>query len=183
MEIRRSAFLYFLRSGRSGSGRDQEIKPPRQMSAEDFCCCFNSKKRRGKAILFSFPFCLISLFLGAALGKNSADFVMIDRSDLKRLIHHKNVSNLSDSMVWYNMFIIFVMYCMLPVPVKWCTVCCLLTAIIHIIVLAALVKQSEKRQPDGSIINKQPNPVWNVFSIGLLYLGKPFRLCFFMIKH
>ena len=67
--------------------------------------------------------------------------VLIDRSDyiiLKRHIHHKNVSNLSDSMVWYNMFIIFVMYCMLPVPVKWCTVCCLLTAIIHIIVLAAL---------------------------------------------
>jgi len=76
-----------------------------------------------------------------------------------------------DSMVWYNMFIIFVMYCMLPVPVKWCTVCCLLTAIIHIIVLAALVKQSEKRKTDGSIINQQPNPVWNVFSIGLLYLG------------
>ena len=108
---------------------------------------------------------------------------MTTLSTLNRHIHHKNVSNLSDSMVWYNMFIIFVMYCMLPVPVKWCTVCCLLTAIIHIIVLAALVKQSEKRQKDGSIINQQPNPVWNVFSIGLLYLGKPFRLYLFMIKH
>ena len=73
------------------------------------------------------------------------------------------------------------MYCMLPVPVKWCTVCCLLTAIIHIIVMAALVKQSEKRQSDGSIINQQPNPVWNVFSIGLLYLGKPFS-CFKVCK-
>ena len=62
------------------------------------------------------------------------------------------------------MFIIFVMYCMLPVPVKWCTVCCLLTAIIHIIVLAAIVKQSHKTH--------QPTAVWNVFSIGLLYLGK-----------
>ena len=45
------------------------------------------------------------------------------------------------------------------------------------------IKQSEKRQLDGSIINQQPNPVWNVFSIGLLYLGKPFRLYLFMIKH
>ena len=66
-------------------------------------------------------------------------------------------------MVWYNMFIIFVMYCMLPVPVKWCTVCCLLTAIIHIIVLAFIVKRSN---------NPQPVAVWNVFSIGFLYLGK-----------
>ena len=68
-----------------------------------------------------------------------------------------------DAMVWYNMFIIFVMYCMLPVPVKWCTVCCLLTAIIHIIVLAFIVKRSS---------NPQPVAVWNVFSIGFLYLGK-----------
>jgi hypothetical protein len=28
VEIRRSGFLDFSRSGRSGSGRDQEIKPP-----------------------------------------------------------------------------------------------------------------------------------------------------------
>ena len=30
VEIRRSGFLEFSKSGRSGSGRDQEIKPPRK---------------------------------------------------------------------------------------------------------------------------------------------------------
>ena len=40
---------------------------------------------------------------------------------------------------------------------------CILTAIIHIIVLAAIVKNSKPKQPDA---------FWNVFSIGFLYLGK-----------
>ena len=69
-----------------------------------------------------------------------------------------------DAMVWYNMFIIFVMYCMLPVPVKWCTVCCLLTTVIHIVVMAIIVRRRSESQP-------QPHAAWNVFSIGLLYLG------------
>ncbi len=47
-----------------------------------------------------------------------------------------------DSMVWYNLFIMFSMYCMLPVPVKWCTICCLLTAIIHLILVVTLTSMS-----------------------------------------
>ena len=34
MEIRRSGFLDFSKSGRSGSGRDQEIKPPDKSTVE-----------------------------------------------------------------------------------------------------------------------------------------------------
>ncbi len=37
-----------------------------------------------------------------------------------------------DIMVWYNMFILFAMYCMMPVPVKWCAVCCALTGTVHV---------------------------------------------------
>ena len=80
-----------------------------------------------------------------------------------------------DAMVWYNMFIIFVMYCMLPVPVKWCTVCCLLTTVIHIVVLAIIVRKS---QPSAS---PQPHAAWNVFSIGLLYLCKPFEYIYSVV--
>ena len=80
-----------------------------------------------------------------------------------------------DAMVWYNMFIIFVMYCMLPVPVKWCTVCCLLTTVIHIVVLAIIVRKS---QPSSS---PQPHAAWNVFSIGLLYLCKPFQYIYIVV--
>ena len=47
-----------------------------------------------------------------------------------------------EAMVWYNMFIIFVMFCMLPVPVKWCTICCFLTMTIHLLVLAVIYKTS-----------------------------------------
>lgn len=58
-----------------------------------------------------------------------------------------------DSMVWYNLFIMFSMYCMLPVPVKWCTICCLLTAIIHLILVVTLTSMSniaEANQPSVS---------------------------------
>ncbi len=43
-----------------------------------------------------------------------------------------------DMAVWYHLFIHFAMYCMLPVPVKWCTVCCLFTGLVHIILVAAV---------------------------------------------
>lgn len=62
-------------------------------------------------------------------------------------------------MVWYHMYIIFIMYCMLPVPFKWCTVCCLLTTAIHIGVLSYLL-----------IPDKNP-AVYHVFSILCLYLS------------
>ena len=65
-------------------------------------------------------------------------------------------------MVWYYMFIIFVMYCMLPVPVKWCTVACLLTAFTHVLMVGIVVRQLE----DGKI-----NAIYNVFSIGLIHIG------------
>ena len=39
---------------------------------------------------------------------------------------------------------------MLPVPVKWCTICCLLTALIHIIVVAAITENSNYQQPKVS---------------------------------
>jgi hypothetical protein len=61
--------------------------------------------------------------------------------------HERPLQLYGDAMVWYNMFIIFVMYCMLPVPVKWCTICCLLTAVIHIILVAAITKTSDEPQP------------------------------------
>ena len=55
-----------------------------------------------------------------------------------------------DIMVWYNMFILFVMYCMMPVPVKWCTVCCLLTALVHIVLMASITSSSQSPQPSVS---------------------------------
>jgi hypothetical protein len=56
-----------------------------------------------------------------------------------------------DTMVWYNMFILFTMYCMMPVPVKWCTICCLLTALIHLIVVAAVSSADERGDAQHSV--------------------------------
>ena len=55
-----------------------------------------------------------------------------------------------DIVVWYNMFILFVMYCMLPVPVKWCTLCCLLTALVHLVLMAAITS-SESSEPQPKV--------------------------------
>ncbi|XP_071744733.1 adenylyl cyclase 78C isoform X2 [Lepeophtheirus salmonis] len=77
---------------------------------------------------------------------------------------HTRFQFYGDFMVWYNMFIMFVMYCMMPVPVKWCTICCILTAVIHLILVIVLTTWTHKE-------TLQPNIIWNVFSVGFLYLG------------
>lgn len=58
-------------------------------------------------------------------------------------------------MVWYNMFILFAMYCMLPVPVKWCTVCCLLTAVVHMVMVAAITSSKDVPQPEVGLCTLQ----------------------------
>ena len=78
--------------------------------------------------------------------------------------YYSNISQCyGEAMVWYYMFIIFVMYCMLPVPVKWCTIACLLTAFTHVLMVGIVVRTN----------NKDENPaVFNVFSIGLIHIGE-----------
>ena len=79
-------------------------------------------------------------------------------------LHSSNIGqSYGEAMVWYHMFIIFVMYCMLPVPVKWCTVACLLTAFTHVLMVGIIVRTNDF-DPIYS--------VYNVFSIGLIHIGK-----------
>ena len=77
--------------------------------------------------------------------------------------HYPNIGQSYDeAMVWYHMFIIFVMYCMLPVPVKWCTVACLLTAFTHVLMVGIIVRTNEEDNISA---------IYNVFSIGLIHIG------------
>lgn len=80
-------------------------------------------------------------------------------------LHSSNIGqSYGEAMVWYHMFIIFVMYCMLPVPVKWCTVACLLTAFTHVLMVGIIVRTNDY-DPINSVY-------YNVFSIGLIHIGK-----------
>ena len=91
-------------------------------------------------------------------------------------LHSSNIGqSYGEAMVWYHMFIIFVMYCMLPVPVKWCTVACLLTAFTHVLMVGIIVRTNDY-DPINSVY-------YNVFSIGLIHIGKhnSFKIATFFI--
>ena len=50
---------------------------------------------------------------------------------------------MEDYLVWYVLFIIFVTYAMLPLQLRWCMSTGLLTAMVHIIIVAAFRQQDE----------------------------------------
>lgn len=50
---------------------------------------------------------------------------------------------MEDYLVWYVLFIIFVTYAMLPLQLRWCMSTGLLTAMLHIIIVAAFRQQDE----------------------------------------
>ena len=43
-----------------------------------------------------------------------------------------------DAMVWYFVFIIFVMYCIMPMPFKWCITTCIITSVTHILCISVV---------------------------------------------
>ncbi len=50
------------------------------------------------------------------------------------------------------MFILFSMYCMMPVPVKWCTVCCVLTGLVHVaLMLVVTAGDGQDQGPSVSV--------------------------------
>ena len=48
---------------------------------------------------------------------------------------------------WYFIFIIFIMYCIMPVSLHWCIVMCLVSSLSHIV--TTLIKQ-----PNGEICTR-----------------------------
>jgi hypothetical protein len=38
-----------------------------------------------------------------------------------------------EGMVWYFLFIIYTMYCILPIPFKWCVITCTAAAAAHVL--------------------------------------------------
>jgi adenylate cyclase 8 len=61
-------------------------------------------------------------------------------------------------LVWYILFILFVPYAMLPLPLKWCMVGGMLTATTHIIITTIAKFQQTQEEPayiDSSCVIKQ----------------------------
>lgn len=48
-----------------------------------------------------------------------------------------------DNLVWYVLFIIFVPYAMLPLPLKWCMIAGTVSAACHLVVISILKFQSD----------------------------------------
>lgn len=44
--------------------------------------------------------------------------------------------SIKEDLVWYVLFIVFVPYAMLPLPLRWCMIAGCLSAVGHIIVIA-----------------------------------------------
>jgi adenylate cyclase 8 len=61
-------------------------------------------------------------------------------------------------LVWYILFILFVPYAMLPLPLKWCMVGGMLTATTHVIITTIAKFQQTREEPayiDSSCVIKQ----------------------------
>ena len=54
----------------------------------------------------------------------------------------------SYKMSWYFLYIIFIMYCIMPVSLHWCLAMCLLSSVSHI--LTTLIKQPHGEQPSDT---------------------------------
>jgi adenylate cyclase 8 len=52
-----------------------------------------------------------------------------------------------DAMVWYFIFIIFVMYCIMPMPFKWCITTCIITSLTHIFCISVVTLTDMSNQP------------------------------------
>lgn len=50
----------------------------------------------------------------------------------------------SEDLVWYILFIIFVPYAMLPLPLKWCMIAGSVSAICHLTVISIIKLQAKK---------------------------------------
>ena len=67
-----------------------------------------------------------------------------------------------DAMVWYFMFIMFVMYCIMPIPFIWCVASCIITTFTHILCIIVVT---------GSDLSSQPTSPYSIASLLVLYLG------------
>ena len=70
------------------------------------------------------------------------------------------------------MYNTFVMCCMLPIPVKWCVLCCKTTSIIHMILMIIISNITYKDEEGEELVPTAPTGGWNIVSIGFLHLGK-----------
>ena len=43
---------------------------------------------------------------------------------------------------WYFILIIFIMYCIMPVPLQWCLIMCSISAIAHLVTSAVVMASS-----------------------------------------
>ena len=107
--------------------------------------------------------CVFFIICGIHVGDDDitltpADFLFVDHGDI---------------LVWYNMYNTFVMCCMLPIPVKWCVLCCKTTSVIHMILMIIISNISYYDKLTGEKLYKTaPTGGWNIVSIGFLHLGK-----------
>lgn len=52
-----------------------------------------------------------------------------------------------ECMVWYMLFIIFVPYAMLPLPLKWCMIGGMVSGVAHLIVISIVKLQKNSVNP------------------------------------
>ena len=78
-----------------------------------------------------------------------------------------------DAMVWYIVFIIFVMYCIMPMPFTWCVATCLVTSLGHTVVVAVVSHTTPGQQvrPTTPLTLHQAISLSSLLSLLLLYLG------------
>ena len=67
-----------------------------------------------------------------------------------------------DAMVWYFVFIIFIMYCIMPMPFKWCITTCIITSPTHIFCISVVTLTD---------MSNQPISYSSVSSLFVMYLG------------
>ena len=67
-----------------------------------------------------------------------------------------------DAMVWYFVFIIFIMYCIMPMPFKWCITTCIITSLTHIFCISVVTLTD---------MSNQPISYSSVSSLFVMYLG------------
>ena len=65
-------------------------------------------------------------------------------------------------MVWYFVFIIFIMYCIMPKPFKWCITTCIITSLTHIFCISVVTLTD---------MSNQPISYSSVSSLLVMYLG------------
>ena len=65
-----------------------------------------------------------------------------------------------DALVWYFIFIIFIMYCIMPMPFRWCITTCIITSVTHILSIFIV-----------TLTGKQPLSYCSVVSLLMMYLG------------